>query len=208
MIMSALLEEHYSWIWPVMLFASAGVVEHAGVKIPYFAFFAHDSGKRVSEPPVNMLIAMGIGAVACVAIGVRPQLLYDILPYANEYEPYTLTHVLTQLQLLFFAIGAVVAFQMWKIYPAEIPSINLDFDWFYRRLAPRVIRGVGGAVQAADRSVRELTLSALNRVFKSAFRHHGPWGAMARTWPTGSMVTWVTILLAAFLVFYFFGVVL
>ncbi|MYG81089.1 MAG: Na(+)/H(+) antiporter subunit D, partial [Gemmatimonadetes bacterium] len=44
MIMSALLEEHMNWIWPVMLFASAGVVEHAGIKIPYFAFFAHDSG--------------------------------------------------------------------------------------------------------------------------------------------------------------------
>ncbi|MYG23744.1 MAG: Na(+)/H(+) antiporter subunit D, partial [Gemmatimonadetes bacterium] len=44
MIMSALLYEHHYWIWPVMLFASAGVVEHAGIKIPYFAFFAHDSG--------------------------------------------------------------------------------------------------------------------------------------------------------------------
>ncbi len=205
MIMSALLEEHYSWIWPVMLFASAGVVEHAGVKIPYFAFFAHDSGKRVSEPPVNMLIAMGIGAVACVAIGVRPSLLYDLLPYANEYEPYTLTHILTQLQLLFFAIGAVVAFQMWKIYPAEIPAINLDADWFYRRLAPRVVRSVATTVQRVDTAVRGVALGGINRLLNGAFRHHGPWGALARTWPTGSMVIWVAALLAGFLVFYFFG---
>ena len=62
MIMSALLYEHHYWIWPVMLFASAGVVEHAGIKIPYFAFFAHDSGIRTREPPRNMLVAMGIGA--------------------------------------------------------------------------------------------------------------------------------------------------
>ena len=46
LIMTALLEEHHYWVWPVMLFASAGVVEHAGIKIPFFAFFAHDSGIR------------------------------------------------------------------------------------------------------------------------------------------------------------------
>jgi multicomponent Na+:H+ antiporter subunit D len=46
-----------------MLFASAGVLEHAGIKIPFFSFFAHDSGIRAKEPPRNMLIAMSIGAV-------------------------------------------------------------------------------------------------------------------------------------------------
>ena len=117
MIMSALLEGHYNWIWPVMLFASAGVVEHAGIKIPFFAFFAHDSGIRTREPPWNMLAAMGVGAFACVLIGWRPELLYGILPYAVDYEPYTATHILTQLQLLAFAIGAVAAFHLWKIYP-------------------------------------------------------------------------------------------
>ena len=137
MIMSALLYEHHYWIWPVMLFASAGVVEHAGIKIPYFAFFAHDSGIRTREPPVNMLVAMGVGAVACLAIGIRPDLLYGLLPYAVDYEPYTYTHILTQIQLLCFAIGAVAAFHLWKLYPAEIPSVNLDADWVYRRAGSR-----------------------------------------------------------------------
>ena len=86
MIMSALLDEHMYWIWPVMLFASAGVVEHAGIKIPYFAFFAHDSGIRTREPPVNMLVAMGIGAALCLAIGIRPGLLYGLLPGDVELQ--------------------------------------------------------------------------------------------------------------------------
>jgi multicomponent Na+:H+ antiporter subunit D len=34
-------------------------------------------------------------------------------------------------------------------------------------------------------------------------RHHGPQGLLARTWPTGSMVLWVSVLLAGFLTFYY-----
>ena len=203
MIMSALLDEHHYWIWPVMLFASAGVVEHAGIKIPYFAFFAHDSGIRTREPPRNMLIAMGIGALACLAIGVRPGLLYNLLPYAVDYEPYTYTHILTQVQLLCFAIGAVAAFHLWKIYPAEIPSVNLDADWVYRRAAVKVTRVTGSMVGAVDRAFRTAVLNTVRRVLRGAFRAHGPHGVLARTWPAGSMVLWVSILLTAFLCFQF-----
>lgn len=203
MVMSALLHEGHMWIWPVMLFASAGVVEHAGIKIPFFAFFAHDSGIRTSEPPRNMLFAMAIGAVACIAIGVRPGLLYNLLPASVDYTPYDATHVLTQLQILFFAIGAVVAFKLWKIYPDEVPSVNLDADWVYRRVAPAVVRGVGGAVTAIDTAFREAVLGTIREALRSAFKAHGPRGVLARTWPVGSMVLWVSIMLTAFLVFQF-----
>ena len=207
MIMSALLYEHHYWIWPVMLFASAGVVEHAGIKIPYFAFFAHDSGIRTREPPGNMLVAMGIAAAACLAIGIWPDLLYGILPYggeAAEYEPYTYTHILTQIQLLCFAIGAVAAFHLWKIYPAEIPSVNLDADWVYRRAAVKVTRWTGSVVAGVDRAFRGSVLKTVDRTLRGAFRAHGPKGILARTWPAGSMVLWVSILLAAFLFLQFF----
>ena len=203
MIMSALLEEHYNWIWPFMLFASAGVVEHAGIKIPFFAFFAHDSGIRTREPPRNMLVAMGIGAAACLAIGIWPDLLYGLLPYEVDYEPYTYTHILTQLQLLCFAIGAVAAFHLWKIYPAEIRSVNLDADWVYRRAAVRVTRFTGGAVAAVDAAFRGAVVGTVNKGLRGAFRSHGPRGILARTWPAGSMVLWVSVILAAFLLLQF-----
>ncbi len=199
MIMSALLEENHNWIWPVMLFASAGVVEHAGVKIPYFAFFAHDSGVRAKEPPPNMLIAMGVAAFACVLIGVRPDLLYGLLPYDASYDAYTFSHVLTQLQLLCFAIAAVAAFHLWRIYPAEIPSVNLDADWLYRRGARIAVARVRAGVRAVDGAARRAVLSAVRGGIRAAFRSHGPRGVLARTWPAGSMVLWVAIILAAFL---------
>ena len=109
MIMAALLEEGHIWLWPVLMFASVGVLEHAGIKIPYFAFFAHDSGIRVKEPPKNMLVAMFIAAVLCVGIGVFPHYLYALLPFQVDFAAYDVTHVVTQTQILFFGAKPIVA---------------------------------------------------------------------------------------------------
>jgi formate hydrogenlyase subunit 3/multisubunit Na+/H+ antiporter MnhD subunit len=35
-----------------------------------------------------MLVAMGIAAILCVAIGVYPWVLYDLLPFEMEYSPF------------------------------------------------------------------------------------------------------------------------
>ncbi|MQA89022.1 MAG: Na(+)/H(+) antiporter subunit D [Gemmatimonas sp.] len=196
MVMTAAIEEGHTWIWLALLFASAGVLEHAGIKIPFFAFFAHDSGIRTSEPPRNMLFAMGIAAALCIAIGSFPTLLYDLLPWPVAYEPYDLTHVLTQLQLLFFAILGVVWLMRSGIYPPELPSVNLDSDWLYRRAAPSVVHTVGSAVHRADAALRQSVVGGLNDLIHQAVRVHGP---LARSWPVGSMVLWVAIMLVAYL---------
>lgn len=85
MVMAALVEEDYIYLWLFMLFASAGVFHHAGIKIPYFAFFAHDSGLRPKDAPINMLIAMGLAAALCLFIGSQPQYLYSMLPWEVDY---------------------------------------------------------------------------------------------------------------------------
>lgn len=133
MIMSAVATEHFTLVWFILLFASAGVFHHAGIKIPFFAFFSHDSGIRAKEPPINMLLAMGIVAFLCIFIGTFPGPLYSILPYPVEYEPYTASHVKAQLLLLFFSALAFTLLLLSGIYPAEIRAINLDADWFYRK---------------------------------------------------------------------------
>lgn len=133
MVVSASAEGHMTIIWFMLLFASAGVFHHSGIKIPFFAFFSHDSGIRTKEPPLNMLLAMGIAAFLCVFLGVYPAPLYDILPYPVDYQPYTGAHVIDQLQLLFFSALAFTLLMLSGIYPAEIRAVNLDTDWFYRK---------------------------------------------------------------------------
>ena len=203
MVMAAVLQEGHVWVWPALLFASAGVFHHAGIKIPYFTFFAHDAGIRTTEPPKNMLVAMFIGAGLCIMIGSRPGLLYGILPYVTDYTPYDVTHVLTQTQLLWFGALAFIGLQKTGIYPPELRSVNIDAEWTYRWMAPRLVRGIGGAVARVDSAVRGAVIGTVQRVMHSATRSHGPHGILARTWPTGSMVLWVAVLLAAYLVFYF-----
>ena len=135
MVMAAAAQEGYIVVFLLLLFASAGVFHHAGIKIPFFTFFAHDSGIRTTEPPINMLIAMGAAAAICIFNGTYPWLLYNLLPWEVAYEPYTLTHVLTQTQLLFFSALAFALLMISGVYPPELKLINLDADWFYRRVA-------------------------------------------------------------------------
>ena len=114
MVMAALLLEHHEIVWMAMLFASAGVFHHAGIKIPYFAFFAHDSGLRPEEAPKHMLIAMSLAAALCIIIGSFPQLLYSHLPFAVNYTPFDVPHVVGQVQLLFFSALAFIWLQLKK----------------------------------------------------------------------------------------------
>ena len=200
MVMSAALENGFDWIWLMLLFASAGVFHHAGIKIPYFAFFAHDSGIRVSDPPNNMLLAMLIAAVLCIAIGVYPSALYSLLPYDTGYNPYDATHVLAQTQLLFFSALAFVWLNLKGMYPPELHSTNLDFDWTYRRLLPNALQKTFAVIWQTDLALRQAFLVRLNGglAFLSQ-RHQGISGLLSRTYPAGSMVMWVAVILAAYL---------
>jgi multicomponent Na+:H+ antiporter subunit D len=204
MVMEAALQEGHPWVWLALLFASAGVLEHAGIKVPFFAFFAHDSGIRTKEAPLNMLLAMGLAAAICIFNGSYPWLLYSLLPWPVAYDPYSASHVLTVSQLLFFAILAFCVLKLTGLYPPELPSVNLDFDWFYRRALPRAAQALLKTFRPLDRRLRQTALAHVERVVRGLLRHHGPRGALARTWPTGSMVLWAAALLAAFAVVYYF----
>jgi len=133
LIIAAAMDEGMTLTVLALLFASAGVFHHAGIKIPFFIFFAHDSGIRTQEPPFNMLAAMGFYAFLCVFFGIFPSILYRLLPFEVSFEPYTSFHVLAQLQLLFFSALAFIFLKVFGLYPPEERSINVDVDWFYRK---------------------------------------------------------------------------
>lgn len=199
MIMAAAMKEGYHLIWLALLLASAGVLKHAGIQIPYFAFFAHDSGIRTSEPPKNMLLAMTIAAFLCLAIGIYPKMLYQLLPFATDFNPYDLTHVLAQTQLLFFAMLAFVWLNLQGVYPPEKVAINLDSEWFYRRFLRRLVERVSSYVQGLDSEVRVKVEGRINWLVTFFAQRHYPTGKGAVIRPTGNMVMYIAILLAAYL---------
>ena len=214
-------EAHLAVPMLILLFASAGVMEHSGIKIPFFAFFAHDSGKRVEEAPWNMLAAMAIASAICIFLGVYPDLLYARLPFPIiqdhghyvirgyheiQYHNYSATHVITQLQLLLFAVLAFGTLMRMGAYPAEKRSLNLDFDWVYRRGLPRMGRKVRELVyEIADLLMPELReWMNRNRVrFIGQFDERR--GRYGMTRPTGTSAIWAALLLCTFLVLYYYS---
>ena len=139
MIITEAADLHFGIVWVLLQLASAGVFHHAGIKVPYFTFFAHDSGIRVKEPPLNMRIGMSILAFFCIFLGVYPKPLYDILPYPVHWEAYTGDHVVGQAQMLMFASLAFYALITSGVYPPEQRKINLDTDWLVRMPGMRFV---------------------------------------------------------------------
>ncbi len=204
LIVDASAKEHYTLIWAVLVFASAGVLSHSGIKIPYFTFFGHDSGLRPKEAPIHMLLAMGITAFLCIYIGVNPEPLYAILPYEVEYQPYTMNHVVGQLQLLFFALLAFAFLMKVGLHPPEIRAINLDTDWIYRKLLPDFLYSFSRGISDIWNSAGESLKSFLIEIYVWLEKVLGPESGVSGVRPLGAMAVWVTIILALSLSISFF----
>ncbi len=149
LIIEGSIHEHLTWVWLVLEVASAGVFLHAGIKFPYFVFFAKDRGLRPGETTASMLIAMAFMSFMCIFLGLYPKPLYDILPYEVHYHAYTFARVIAQLQLLM--LSALVFFLFLPLLK-RTETISVDTDWFYRkggrlfyRAADRALNGINGA---------------------------------------------------------------
>jgi len=202
--LSAVSEGQYTYIWLALVFASAGVLSHSGIKIPFFTFFAHDSGKRPAEAPKHMLWAMGITALLSIIIGLFPNLLYALLPYDVDYKPYTMEHVANQLQLLFFALLAFAVIYRAGLHPPEVRAVNLDTDVTYRKILPSVLAYVAFFVAALFRAVTQYLNAFVARMITRLHHSHGPDGSRAASWPAGAMVMSIAALLglALFVIFF------
>lgn len=188
MIMSAAAYEGHYLVWFIMLFSAAAVFPKAGINVPFFAFYHHDttapnlrlplSGIKGKEAPLNMLWAMAIAATFCIGIGCCYPLLYDLLPNDAGYTPYTTAHVITQIQLLAFSALAFAVLQILKLYPEEIRSINLDVDWIYRK-------GFRGLYNIFD-----VVLNGVNKLAKKIFVGNliPALGNVLTTFPTQTIV--------------------
>jgi len=130
MVVAAAGQDRRALVVLALTMASSGTFLHTGLKLPYYMFFGRDQKLAAREPPRNMLVAMAMAAVLCIAIGVFPKPLYALLPYPVDFEPYTGVHVTESLGVLMFtALGFVLFLR--ALDPEN--TISLDTDWFYRK---------------------------------------------------------------------------
>ena len=210
MILSAVGKEHLFPVWLTILFGTVGVVISVDIKVPYCAFFRRNPDaahpirqKQPVEAPKHMLVAMGIAAACCMLIGVFPGWLYRFLPYRVDYSPYSVAHVVTQLQLLSAAALVFFAAVRLRILPLPQAVTVLDVDWLVRiplqqlfemtrRTTAAIRAGLGRHIDNTSRSLVE-GLAQL----------HAPGGKLAQTWSTAAMALAATLLLLGYLLLYY-----
>ena len=116
--------------------AAVGTFLSTTLKLPYAAWFGPDRHEqRTGAPtplrpiPATMYTAMGLAAAINIAIGLRPGLLWDVLPYANEYTPFTPYKLSETIQLLL-----LTALGFWLLIDklGAKSGTMLDLDWLYR----------------------------------------------------------------------------
>ena len=190
MILAAAVYDHHYLAFLMMLFASAGVMEHSGIKVPHFTFFAHDSGRRVKEAPWNMLAAMGIAAFFCIYLAWPWggfQNLYALMPFEMDkpYKPYTVDHVVFQMQLLFAAIFAFTLLKRFKLYPAERRAEILDVDWTYRKMGLNIAKWGSAMWDRLSMQTSRLNKRWIGATGRRLYQTFSPAGAASEAKPSG-----------------------
>lgn len=145
MIVSAAGQAHYDVVFLLLTLAAVGTFLSLALKIPAFTFWGPPRNLPVKTLPVNMYIAMGFLAVACISYGVMPGLLYRMLPFDAHYQPFTAQHLVEAIQLLTFTF---IGFWLARRMLLGEPWITLDTDWFYRRAAAPANRYILSPIHA------------------------------------------------------------
>jgi multicomponent Na+:H+ antiporter subunit D len=175
-------------------------VLHAGLRLPWLVFYAEPKAPisaSISDPPQFMRLAMVLAAVLCLAAGIVPDGLYVLLPQQVPYAPYSPSHVVVQLQLLGFA---ALVFWLMSGFLKPHAGATLDLDWLYRRAGAWLARGFDDVTGTAWQWIVDGVNWKATRFQGRLRRHYTPAGTFGRTWPTGTMAFWTTLLLGAFLI--------
>ncbi len=172
MIIVAGMESHQTTAAFALLLAAGGTFLLAALKVPYYIWFgknncSDDVWEKAQDPPMNMQLAMLLGAGMCLLIGCYPQYLYNMLPYPVDYNPYNWLHISETLQIIG---GCGIAFFVLRRYIAPAPTISLDVDWFYRMagkgfmwLDTKIIAVIDGWWSEAYKAVGLLALMTFSK---------------------------------------------
>ncbi|MBM3175941.1 MAG: Na+/H+ antiporter subunit D, partial [Chloroflexi bacterium] len=146
---------HMGLVVLLLNLASVGTFLSTTLKLPYFTWFGQKSSVQPSPVPPGMYTGMALTAIACIAIGVYPSLLYRILPFPVDYQPYTAHHVIETTQLLVFT-----GLGFWLlIHQMGVKAlISLDCDWFYRKPAQLAYKICVASVSKLFGKVEHVTL--------------------------------------------------
>lgn len=132
MVVAAAGEAGRDWAMLLMLLASVGTFLSVGLKLPFFTWGGGRDSPKVKPVPKNMHLAMGLVGFFCFLHGIMPSILYKLLPYPVDFEPYSAAHLIETVQILGLTF---IGFWLFRRKLEPYAHTVLDIDWFYRRPA-------------------------------------------------------------------------
>lgn len=147
-------------------FASVGTFLSVGLKLPALAWggAARGSTTPIRSIPGSMYTAMGLAAVANLALGLRPQWLFGLLPSPESFTPFTVAKVAESTALL---AATAVGFALWRYrligntIKVSTPTTSIDIDALYREL-PASVAARRSASPAADEPTATTTTGTMS----------------------------------------------
>jgi multicomponent Na+:H+ antiporter subunit D len=172
--------------------ASVGTFLSVALKLPALTWFGTARGSApVRRIPATMYLAMGVAAFANIAIGLRPSLLFDLLPAPEPFVPYTAAKLVESTTLL--GVTAI-AFVVLRARLAPKATTSLDADVVYRELPvwlgsrrPRLGSLVG--------SLPRPTFPAMGETWRGAVQQLG--GPVAPGWLLGGTIAGAMVFVLA-----------
>jgi multicomponent Na+:H+ antiporter subunit D len=129
LVVDAAGSDGYWWVVQGLKVASVGTFLSVGLKLLWFTFAGTDRDLRPARIPRSAQSAMVVAAAANVAIGLRPSLLYDLMPSPVDYQPFAAGKLVATLQILGLS-ALVFALFVDRLRPTR--GYSLDTDWVYR----------------------------------------------------------------------------
>lgn len=179
MVIYAAEIEHWETVVLLLHLASVGTFLHTGLKLPYFTWLGPRRKLDPAPVPGSMYAGMALAAAINIAIGLYPAFLYNLLPFAVDYEPYTGAHLLETVQLLLFT-GLGFWLLVGKL--GGEATITLDTDWSYRRFALAAYRFFPLALSRLFTAVESYALELVRWVSRISMNPVGYLIILATSW--------------------------
>jgi multicomponent Na+:H+ antiporter subunit D len=153
MITQAANYNGYPLVFYALLLAGVGTFM-SFIKFGVYAFWPSDPTPVRSAPVRGHHTIMGAIAVACVAIGLQPQLLFDILPgSAATAKPFTVGHLAEGFILAGLGLGGFVLTRAPLNRLIGLRDVDAITEPAVFRLTHGVVRLAAGSFQRVDTAV-------------------------------------------------------
>jgi len=185
-----------TWLQYVLLFAATATVLHGGYKYLWMTFLR----KNVSTVGTDVT---GISRLGFVLPAVPLAVVILFAPSLQGMLGIELRSLFSVSQLLMLIVlcgGSVLVAWLLRPIISQPESITVDFDIVYRKWLSAFWVDIEHAIKLLSEAGVGFAKGPLLKLPRRWFHYHGPQGPLARTWATGSMLMWVTVILAVLLI--------